>query len=358
MTAAEIPFHAAVREWQAHGSEMLTLIEPVLASGRWLQGEAVAGFESALARHAGRDHAVAVGSGTDALCFALLAAGVEPGDEVIVPSFSFIATASAVLRAGAVPRWADVDADGILALDAGLVGPRASALIAVPLYGRPLDAARFESFADDYGLALIEDAAQALGAERDGRRSSSIGLASCFSFDPTKPVAAPGSGGALLTDDQEIAARARRLRAHGRDEDGAYVELGTSSQLPETSAAILTFKLAREREWCDRRREIALDYTGLGGQRERAGERHAFSRYVLRVPPDEREEIREALAAAGVPTQIHYPRPLHEHPVFGHPAADTPTASRLAREVLSLPMHAFLTDDEVARVARMCRALV
>jgi len=320
----------------------------------------VAAFEAALAERAGRAHAVAVGSGTDAVYFALRAAGVRPGDEVLVPDFAFVGVGSAVLRAGARPVWVDVDDHGVLDLAAATaaLGPRTTAVVALGLYGRPLDPAAFEGFAARHGLALVEDAAQGLGGAAGGRPAGAVGEVSCFSFDPTKPLSAPGSGGAVVTDDAAAAAAVRRLRWHGAGEDGAIVERGYNSQLPTTSAAVLLAMLEHEAAWRARRRAVAARYdASLAGSAvvlpaEAPGTVHAFHRYVIRVP--DRDRVRAALAAAGVEALVHYPTPLHAHPAFADvaPAAGTaPRAARLAATVLSLPLHPFLADDEVERVA-------
>ena len=352
-----IPFFAGEREWAALGPELLDAMAGALAGGRSLQGEPVAAFEADLAAFTGRRHAIAVGSGTDALAFALVAGGIGPGDDVLVPAFSFIATASCVLRAGARPVFADVDDDGLLDLDdaAAKLTPRTRAVVAVQLYGQMLDPARLEAFARDHGLLLVEDAAQALGATADGRRCGAIGDASACSFDPTKTLAAPGSGGALLTDHDAFADRVRRLRWHGKDADGRFATLGFNSQLPSASAAALRIKLRHQDAWSERRRAIAAAYdAALGGgpvaaPRVRPGGTHVFHKYVVRTP--DRDRLRAVLDEAGVTTLVHYASGLHRQPVFA-PAdpAPCPNADRLAAEVCSLPIHAFLTDAEVDRV--------
>jgi dTDP-4-amino-4,6-dideoxygalactose transaminase len=355
----EVPFFAAQRTWAEHGARHLELMAGALAGGRALQGEAVAAFEAALAARCGRRHAVAVGSGTDALGFALLASGIGPGDEVIVPALSFIASASCVLRVDATPVFADVDEHLLLDLDAAaaLVTPRTRALVAVDLYGQMVDPDAAEAFAHAHGLVVVEDAAQALGAEAGGRRAGATGALSCCSFDPTKTVAAPGSGGAVLCDDDGLAERLRRLRWHGRDGSGAYVELGFNSQLPSASAAVLLDKLGLDAGWTRRRRAIAARYDAALEGREHPpvgvapGRTHVFQKYVVRGPG--RDELRERLRAAGVPTLVHYPVALNRHPVFAG-AAPCPRAEAACAEVLSLPIHAYLADDEVARV---CAAL-
>ncbi len=357
--AGAIPFFAAEREFAAHGREILDRVTEVLAGGQTLQGDAVSSFEDALAQRLGRAHAVAVGSGTDALFFALRALGIGPGDEVLVPALSFIASASCVVRAGARPVFVDTDTRHLLDLDSAraTLTAKVRAVIAVDLFGQTPEEQQLDAFAGEHGLAVIEDAAQALGAARAG----GIGAASCLSFDPTKPLAAPGSGGALLTDEEELAARVRRLRWHGRGADGRHAELGYNSQLPETSAAVLRHKLELEPAWRAARRQIAACYdaalaaTPAVAAPECADRTaHAFSKYVIRSK--DRDHVRERLHQAGVPTRIHYPRPLHHEPLFAA-EADTacPNAEQATREVLSLPIHPFLHKDEVDHIVKALR---
>ena len=297
MSAAGIPFFAGAREMTAHGAEYLEAIGAALAGGQALQGPQVGALEERLADACVRRFAVAVGSGTDALFFALAANGIGPGDEVLVPAFSFIATASCIVRAGARPVFADVDASGLLDLEsaAAACGPRTRALIAVQLYGQMLDPARLEAFAVERGLLLVEDAAQAFGAAADRRSAGSVGPVSCLSFDPTKTVSAPGSGGALLCDDEELAARVRRLRWHGRDAAGQFAALGYNSQLPTASAAVLLRKLDLDPGWTDRRRAIAVQYdAALAGTPARPigtlpRREHVFHKYVVRVRAQARD---------------------------------------------------------------------
>jgi dTDP-4-amino-4,6-dideoxygalactose transaminase len=359
MSAPDIPFFGAERTWAARGDRYAALMSAALSTGRSLQGPAVGAFEAALAECCERRHAIAVGSGTDALFFALVAAGVGPGDEVVVPAVSFIASASSILRAGAVPVFADIDEHLMLdprAAEAALTA-RTRAILAVDLYGQVVDAAALEALAHDRGLALVEDAAQALGA----RRAGAIGLLSCCSFDPTKTVAAPGSGGAVLTDDDDLAAHLRRLRWHGRAADGHHSELGYNSQLPTASAAVLHDKLVRDdTAWTERRRAIAARYDeALAPTPHRPvgiapGRTHVFHKYVVRSPA--RDALRDHLGRHGVTTLVHYAAPLARQPMFDGRCREMacPDAERACDEVLSLPIHSQLTDAEVQRV---CAAL-
>ncbi|MDP1847874.1 MAG: DegT/DnrJ/EryC1/StrS family aminotransferase, partial [Solirubrobacteraceae bacterium] len=257
------------------------------------------------------------------------------------------------------PVWTDVAEHGVLDLDAAAaaIGPATAAVVAVSLYGRPVDAAAWEGFSARHGLALVEDAAQALGASHRGRPAGAVGHAGCMSFDPTKPVGAPGSGGAVLTDDDALADTCRALRLHGRDPSGRFTRLGYNSQLPTLAAAALEVKLALEPAWRARRRAIAATYSaalagtvGLALPADPPGGEHAYSKYVVRLT--DRDRLRKTLAQAKIPALVHYPQPLRAHPLFaGYPAADAPRARELTRNVLTLPLHPFLTDDEVARVA-------
>lgn len=361
-----IPFFGVAREYAACGAEMLPLVERVLRSGSLLQGAEVKGFEEELAAYCGRAHAVAVGSCTDALFFALAAAGVGPGHKVLVPDFSFVASASCIVRAGATPVFCDVDRWGNLDLDKAqaLVDPGVKAMIYVHLYGRMGDPAAVEAFAARNGLALIEDAAQAIGARRGARRAGSMGLAGCISFDPTKPLCCLGSGGAVTTDDDALAAEIRALRYHGRDESRAFARLGYNSQMPSASAALLRYKLRQDPAWGDRRRAIAarwceaLEPLGLEVPREEPGTRHIYHKFVVQSP--RRDALAAHLKAGGTEVMVHYQTPLHAHPMFAAhlPAGgvNSPCAQELAARALSLPMHPWVTDGEVEAVIRAVEA--
>jgi dTDP-4-amino-4,6-dideoxygalactose transaminase len=355
---AAVPFFALDREFETLREPILEAVEEVLRSGQLLQGPWVAELEGELAALAGRRHVVALSSCTDALYFALVALGIEPGDEVLVPDFSFAATASSVLRAGAVPVYVDVDASYELDLGhaAALVSRRTKALVFVDLYGRMGDAAAIEAFAAEHGLLLVEDAAQTLGAARSGRRAGSVGLASCFSFDPTKVVSAPGSGGALLTDDDEVALTVRALRWHGKSSSGELERVGFNAQMSSLVAAVLSLKLRHEETWLRARQRAAAAYTeallplAAAAPEQPHDRAHVFHKYVLRV--GDRDAVRAALADRGVTTLVHYPTTLSALPF----AAAAPhrgggeRAARFANEVLSLPIHAHLRDREVERV--------
>ena len=357
-----IPYFALDREFDALREPIMARVEEVFRSGQLLQGPWIAELESQLAQLSGRKHAVAVNSCTDALYFAFAALGVGPGDEVLVPDFSFAATASSVLRTGAVPVYVDIGSNYELDLAhaESLLSERTKALVYVDLYGRMGDAAALERFASDHGVLLVEDAAQTLGGVRDGRRAGSAGAVSCFSFDPTKVVSAAGSGGALLTDDDDIAEAAFALSHHGKSRAGDFDRVGQNAQMSSIVAAVLSVKLAHEEQWLRSRQRVAVAYgdalaaTAAVVPERPADREHVFHKYVVRVPG--RDAVRAALEARGVSTLVHYSSALSALPF----AAASPKrgggerAARFAGEVLSLPVHAHLRDDEVEQV---CAAL-
>jgi dTDP-4-amino-4,6-dideoxygalactose transaminase len=361
--AAAIPYFALDREFEALGDRLLRRVEDVLRSGWLLQGPWIGELESELALLAGRRHAVAVNSCTDALYFGFVALGIGPGDEVLVPDFSFAATASSVLRTGATPVYVDIGDDYALDLSQAedLLSPATRALVFVTLFGRMADAAALEAFTGRHGLLLVEDAAQTLGGLRAGRAAGSVGVLSCFSFDPTKVVSAPGSGGALLTDDDEVAWTVRTLSRHGKSPTGTFERVGQNAQMSSLVAAVLSLKLEYEEEWLRARQRTAAAYSAALEQLaaiapEPALDReHVFHKYVVQV--EERDRVRCALEEHGVATLVHYPAPLSALPFAAaspHRGGSGPNATRLSRHVLSLPVHAHVRDDEVERV---CAAL-
>jgi dTDP-4-amino-4,6-dideoxygalactose transaminase len=357
-----VPYFALDREFATLRDPILERVEHVFRSGQLLQGPWLRELEDRLAALTGRRHAVALNSGTDALYFAFVALGIGDGDEVLVPDFSFAATASSVLRTGATPVYVDIGSSYELDLEhaATLISAQTKALVYVDLYGRMGDAAGLERFVDEHGLVLVEDAAQTLGGVRDKRPAGSAGRVSCFSFDPTKVISAPGSGGALLTDDDEIAGTARALRQHGKSPEGVFERVGQNAQMSEIVAAVLSLKLQHEEPWLRARQAVAAAYGRALGPLEAVApetprdREHVFHKYVLRVA--DRDAVREALAERGVSTLVHYGTTLSALPF----AAAAPhrgggeRAARFAHEVLSLPIHPHLRADEVEHI---CDAL-
>ena len=360
---SSIDFFGCAGDYAELSAAMLDRTAAVLASGRVLGGPDVAMFEAQVATLASREHAVAVGSGTDALFFALLGAGIHPGDEVLVPAISFVASASAILRVGARPVFVDIGPDIAIDLDraAQQITPATRALVHVHLFGAMNDPEAPEQFAAQHGIALVEDYAQSFGSSYAGRPAGSLGIASAASFDPTKVIGAPGSGGALVTDDPAIAARARRLRLHGRNENG-FVELGFNSQLSSVGAAILNLKLERHGDWTQRRTAIATRYISALADLPIAlppvdpQVMHVWHKFI--VLTEQRDALAMALKAQGIPFRVHYDRPLPKEQLFGiaQKDADFPNAFDYCRRTLSLPIHSHLGDDEVDHVIAAIRA--
>lgn len=340
--------------------ELAEATQRVLASGRYLLGEELERFEAEFAAYAGARHCVALGSGLDALRLALAARGIGPGDEVIVPGQTFIATWLAVSAVGARPVPVDVEPDTHL-IDpervAAAITPRTRALVPVDLYGHPADHDALGALAREHGLWTLDDAAQAHGARLGGRPVGALAHASAWSFYPGKNLGALGDGGAVTTDDGDLAARLRRLRNYGSDEKYVHLEQGANSRLDELQAAVLRVKLAHLDEWNARRRVVAERYlaglarSGLGMPVVRSGAEPSW--HLFRVRSTERDALRARLAAAGIETGVHYPVPPHRQPAYAGTAAaraSLPNAERAAREVLSLPIGPHLTADQVERV--------
>ena len=330
----------------------------VLDAGLYLGGPEVTGFEQEFAGWCRVREAVAVGSGTDALEFALRAVGVGPGDEVITAANTCVPTVAAIVAAGATPVLADVD-PVTWTLDpesaSRACGTRTRAIVPVHLYGQCADLPALVRLARDRGLAVVDDAAQAHGAELGGRRVGGLCDATAFSFYPTKNLGALGDGGAVVTDDPELAERVRRLRSYGEADRYRSVGYGRNSRLAALQAAVLRAKLPRLEAWNERRRQLAARYIellaacDLGLPAERPGTRHAWHLFVVRLR--ERDVVREALLAGGVETLVHYPRALHQHP--GYTALARPgleESERLAGDVLSLPLSPQLADHELEQV--------
>jgi dTDP-4-amino-4,6-dideoxygalactose transaminase len=334
----------------------------LLDSNRFIGGEAVDRFESQWATYCGTDQAVGMANGTDAIQLTLRALGIAEGDEVVVPANSFVATAEAVVLAGAIPRFADVDAATLLltpdALTAAMTS-RTRAVIVVHLYGQMVDMDAISRVAQRAGIAVIEDAAQAHGAAWRGRRAGSIGHAGCFSFYPGKNLGAFGDAGAVVTSDAALAARLRSLRDHGRaggsHYDHAYV--GTNSRLDAVQAVVLSAKLELLDAWNSARRAVAAQYraamavTNIDVVAEGAGGCGVYHLAVVRMP--QRERVRGWLAERGIATGIHYPTPIHQLAPYQHLAdGPLPVVEQAATEVLSLPMFPHMTQEQVGRVCR------
>lgn len=362
----DLPFFGCAREYLEIMEDALFEVRSVLASGNMLQSEHVRTFEERIAVLAGRSEVVAVGSATDGLAFALMALGIGPGDSVLVTNLSFVASATSILRVGAQPIFVDIGPEWSMDLRDAVqrLKPCARAMISVDLFGAMRDPEPLEAFAEKHGLALIEDASQSLGAGFGARRAGGTGAVSVFSFDPTKVLGAPGSGGAVLTDNPSIASRVRELRYHGVHR-GIANSTGYNSQLASLAAALLLLKLDHVDDWRARRAAVAaryrttLDGMGIAGPEVAASCHHAWHKFV--VSTLERDRLRAHLGFHGIPTRLHYERPLHWHPVFAGctaPGAAFPAAEAAAATTLSLPIHAHLEEREIVRIDAALTAFV
>jgi dTDP-4-amino-4,6-dideoxygalactose transaminase len=346
--------YAALRE------EIGRALADVAESTAYVLGPKVAAFEKAFAAYVGSRHCVGVNSGTSALHLALLGAGVGPGDEVLTVPMTFIATSWAVTYVGARPVYVDVDA-ATRTMDVEQVEqritPRTRALLPVHLYGQPADLGPLLEIGRRHGIPVIEDAAQAHGARYHGRGAGSLGLCGCFSFYPGKNLGAHGEAGAVVTDDDHIAARLRALRDHAQKERYHHDEIGFNYRMDAFQGAVLGVKLKHLERWTEARRALAVRYgaalVGLPLElpAEAPGRRHVWYLYVVLHP--QRDRIRADLEARGIQTGLHYPIPLHLQKAYRHlehREGDFPVAERIGRECLTLPLFPEMTDEQQAAV--------
>jgi dTDP-4-amino-4,6-dideoxygalactose transaminase len=352
---ARIPFLALTPG--ADAAAVREAIDRVVARGWFVLGPELAAFEQEFAAASGAAYAIGVGTGTDALALALRGLGIGPGDEVITSPLSAAFSALAILMAGATPVFADIDAERLTmdprAAEAAITS-RTAALMPVHLYGQPADMPAFEAIARRHSLALIEDACQAHLATSRTRPVGTFGAAGAFSFYPTKNLGALGDGGAVVTSDAALAAKLTRLRNGGQSDRYRHEEFGVNSRLDELQAAILRARLPLLPGWISRRRALASRY------------RRALTSSSVKVPIEcdpghvyhlfpvlsaDRESTQQRLRTCGVETLIHYPIPIPRQPAFARFDSDCPIADRVCAQVLSLPLHPALTDDDVEFVA-------
>jgi len=388
-----VPLLDLRRQYEGIREEALAAIARVCDSQGFILGPEVEALEREIAALTGAAGAVGCASGTEALWLALIAAGVKPGDSVITTAFSFFASASAIVRAGGTPVFVDVD-PGTLNLDPagvrrqlqdrqGLGGTENfRAILPVHLYGQCADMDAFERIAEEFGVAIVEDAAQAIGAEWGGRGAGSLGVTAAFSFYPTKNLSAYGDAGIVTTKSLEMAEHMRQLRNHGSPRRYYHHEFGWNGRMDAIQAAVLRVKLGHLADWNRQRREHAATYDRLfgesgltsGGSSKQGSNQianqtsnqlrapvrllarspkatHVFHQYVIRA--ERRDELRKFLAERKIGSEIYYPLPLHLQPVFsylGLQAGDLPVAEQAALEVLALPMFPELTEGEIGRV--------
>ena len=355
----------------AHRAELLAAVERVLEGGHYILGPEVAAFESEFAAYVGAGHAVGVASGTDALRVGLSALGVGPGDSVLTVSHTATATVAAIEMAGATPVLVDIDEASFAmspqslseTIDALKSTHRFKAVVPVHLYGQPADMTSILQIAAAHGLQVLEDCAQAHGAEIDGRKAGSFGRAAAFSFYPTKNLGAFGDGGMIVTSEAAVAEQARFIREYGWRRRYVSDQVGVNSRLDELQAALLRVMLRHLDQDNERRREIAEAYSSRLARssyvlpRPPAETRHVYHQYVIRTP--KRDQLRAYLSERGVNTLVHYPVPVHQQPAYQGRLAvapgGLPVSETVCDQILSLPMHAQLSDADVDTV---CEALL
>jgi dTDP-4-amino-4,6-dideoxygalactose transaminase len=359
-----VPFLELQAQYAPIRSEIDAAIAGVMDTAAFALGPTVANFESEFADYVGAKYCIGVNSGTSALHLALLAAGIRPGDEVLTTPHTWISTSWGISYTGATPVYVDVDPQ------TGNLDPErvelsitsnTRAILPVDLYGNPADHTAFESIAADHDLRLIDDAAQAHGASLGSRPIGSFGLATCWSFYPGKNLGAAGEGGAVVTDDLELADRVRSLRDHAQLGRHHHVEIGFNARMDGIQGAVLSVKLRHLDEWNAKRRQAAQRYgrlfEGVDGVRlpvTTTGGVSSWHLYVIRVP--DRASLGQALAAVGIESGVHYPTPVHLQPAYaylGHPPGSFPNAEKFAASCISLPMFPEITAEQQSRVAEV-----
>ena len=364
-TAMNVPLLDLKAQYADIKQEMDAAIQRVLDSTRFIGGPEVSGLEEEIARYSQCAHAIGCASGTDALMLALRALGVGPGDDVVTSAYSFFASAGVVVNAGATPVFVDID-PSTYNLDAhrleAAITPSTKAVIAVHLYGQCCDLTAVKAVCAKKKVWLIEDAAQAIGAEWEGQRAGSAGDLGCFSFFPSKNLGAAGDGGMVVAQDAALAERVRLLREHGAKPKYHHSLVGTNSRLDAIQAAILRVKLKHLDRWSEKRARNAslydrlLEGSRVGRPYRDARARHIYNQYVIRA--EARDALRQHLTDRGIGTEIYYPVPLHLQKCFaslGYQEGDMPQAEAAAREVLALPIYPELTEEQIRYVASCVR---
>lgn len=369
---AGVPLCDLQAQYQALQPQLEAAVLRVLASGQVILGPDVAALEDELSRYCGVGFGIGCGSGTEALSLAIAGLEIGPGDEVLVPTFTFFATAGSICRAGARPVFLDID-PVTFNLDPALVEakitPRTRAIMAVHLFGQCADMEPLWRIAEKHGLYIIEDAAQALGAEYQGKRAGSLGAAGCLSFYPTKNLGAYGDAGLVVTGDPQWAQRMRCLRVHGMEPKYYHQHLGWNARIDTVQAALLRVKVPYLDRWIEARQAAAarydalIDELGLGDFLARPvampGRRHTYNQYVVRVGDNRRDGLVQQLKAEKIGCEIYYPVPLHLQECLahlGHKAGEFPVAEEACKSVLALPMFPEISHEQQRRVIESCAA--
>lgn len=363
MNRPAVPFLDLTAQFDDLRDEWLDAIRSTGASGAFILGPNVSEFEREFAAYTGTGHAVALANGTDALVLSLRAMGIGPGDEVITTPYTFFASAEAVNIVGATPVFVDIEADGFNLDPGGIaaaVTDRTRALLPVHIFGRPSDMGMMRSLADAHGLGIIEDCAQACGAEWSGEKVGSMGTTGTFSFYPTKVLGCYGDGGMVTTNDAGLGERLRKLRNHGALAPFIHDEIGYNSRLDEIQASLLRIKLTTVEDAIRSRRQVAEWYThrfsgtGVAVPTEPAGGRHVFNLFTVRVP--HRDRVRERFKAAGIGCSVCYPQPLHLQPVYrnlGYEHGQLPESELAASQSISLPIYPGMREQQVDQVCEV-----
>lgn len=373
-----IPLIDLTAQFHAMSAEVMAAVQKVFTEQKFILGEEVAELEREVAEYCDARHAIGCNSGTDALILALQALDIGKGDEVITTPFSFFATASAIVRAGATPVFVDIEPDGFN-LDpeqvADAITPKTKAIIPVHLFGQCCEMDPLWRIATRHNLHIVEDACQAIGAEYRGRRTGVLGTVACFSFFPTKNLGGAGDGGMMTTDDLDLATRLKRLRVHGDVGQYEHLEVGMNSRLDALQAAVLRVKLRKLEEWTAARQQNAKRYVDLCKQHKLhdaltlpktlSDRRHVYNQFTVRVKHNGRDAVLKTLRSRKVGCAIYYPKPLHVQKCFaslGYQPGDFPVSEAAAKEVLSLPIYPELPQADLDRVveelAAACRSLL
>lgn len=372
-----VPFIDLVPQFNAMSAEIMSAVEKVFTEQKFILGDEVANLETEIAQYCDARHAIGCNSGTDALIIALQALGIGEGDEVITTPFSFFATASSIVRAGATPVFVDIEPDSFnmdpRAIEEAIT-PRTRAIMPVHLFGQCCDMESIWRLAQKYDLHIVEDACQAIGSEYQGRRAGVLGSVGCFSFFPTKNLGGAGDGGMMTTDDPEVAQRLKRLRVHGDVGQYEHLEVGMNSRLDSLQAAVLRVKLRQLEAWTGARQENARRYGEMFRNEgvldticlPKVGphRRHVYNQYCIRVRHGHRDQLMQELKAKKIGCAVYYPKPLHLQTCFknlGCRPGQFPEAEAASRDILALPSYPELplADQErvVSVVSEVCREL-
>jgi UDP-2-acetamido-2-deoxy-ribo-hexuluronate aminotransferase len=354
----------AAQQHRIHDN-IMRRVQNVLAHGQYILGPEVDELEKKLVDYTGAAYCIGVANGTDAIQIALMALGVGAGDEVITPGFSYIATAEASAILGAKPVYVDIDPSSYTVdpnlLEAAIT-PRTRAIIPVSLYGQCADFDAINAVAEKYNLPVIEDAAQSFGASYKGRKSCNLTTIACTSFFPTKPLGCYGDGGAIFTSDKELARVIRQIARHGQEKRYYHVRVGMNSRLDTLQAAVLLSKLEILDSEIEARQRVANIYdsnlrrVGISTPKIAQHNICAWAQYTIRV--NDRDRIQAALKSAGIPTMVHYPMPLNRQPAVADDDAALPNGDLAAAEVLSLPMHPYLSVEQCAEVSKYVSSVI